>query len=312
VKTSTLVLGADGGGTKTLGILADGRGNQLARVQVGPSNQNVIGTSAAAKNLCGLIVQSCREAGQEPAGIGAAVFGLAGAGSDVEREALMRSVNDELAALGFPPVRGHVETDARIALEGAFDGAPGAVVIAGTGSVVIAKNTTGDLLRVGGWGRVLGDEGSGYDLGLQALKALTRDFDGMGGAGSLRARLAAGFGWTTRESVITAVYRGGLEIPSLAPLVLDAASAGDTVAVGILRAAALRLAEQVAAAVEMPGAAPRTGVVFIGGLIDHDTVYSRLLREAIVGRCLRADIRSPLHPPVHGALLMALSRHKES
>jgi N-acetylglucosamine kinase-like BadF-type ATPase len=111
--------------------------------------------------------------------------------------------------------------------------------------------------------------------------------------------------------LITAVYRGGLEIPSVAPLVLDAASAGDAVAVDILRAAASGLADQVAAVVEMPGASIRTGVVFIGGLIDHDTAYTRLLREIIVGRCPRADIRSPLHPPVHGAVLMALSRLKE-
>lgn len=313
VKTTALVLGADGGGTKTLGILADAGGHQLARAQVGPSNQNVVGTAGAAKNLAALIAQCCREAGREPSAIGAAVFGLAGAGSDGERQALLSAVNAELAALACPPISASIETDARIALEGAFDGDPGVVVIAGTGSVVIAKSPSGEILRVGGWGRVLGDEGSGYDLGLQALKALTRDFDGMGSAaGGLRATLAAKFGWTSRESLITAVYRGGLEIPSLAPTVLECAAAGDEAAMDILRVAAAQLAGQIAATVDRSGGLTHTAVVLVGGLIDHDTPYARLLREAIVIRCTRADVRSALHPPVHGAVLMALARLKES
>ena len=307
-----LVFGADGGGTKTLGILAGRSGKEFARAQAGPSNQNVIGTAEAAKNLAHLMLQCCRDAGRAPSEIGSAVFGLAGAGSGEEREALAAAVNAELAALGHPSVPARVETDARIALEGAFGGGPGVVVIAGTGSVVIAKSASGDLCRVGGWGRALGDEGSGYFLGLQALKAMTRDFDGMAGSGTLRAALESKFGWKTREALIAAVYRGGLEIPSLAPLVLAASAAGDAVAADILRAAASLLADQVAAAVDKLGIREGAGVVFVGGLINHESVYAEILRDAIIARCPRAEIRLPLHPPVVGAVLMARARLKES
>jgi N-acetylglucosamine kinase-like BadF-type ATPase len=301
-----LVFGADGGGTKTLGILARASGEELAHAHAGPSNQNVIGTAAAAKNLAELIMACSRAAGRMPSEIGSAVFGLAGAGSPEEREALVAAVNRELKE----SLSGSVETDARIALEGAFAGEPGVVVIAGTGSVVIAKSAKGEIRHLGGWGRVLGDEGSGYFLGLQALRVMTRDFDGIASSGTLRATLEAKFGWTTREALIAAVYRGGLEIPALAPLVLAAAAAGDAVATEILRNAAALLADQVAATFDQLGA--RAGVVFVGGLIDHESAYAGLLREAIVARCSRAEVRLPRHPPVVGAVLMARARLRTS
>ena len=312
MKNSPLVLGVDGGGTKSLGLLTDGNGAVLARGLVGGSNQNVIGTDAAAANLAALILLCCREAGRTPAEIGAAVIGLAGAGAPHERKALVEAINGSLHRNGGTHVAITIETDARIALEGAFAGGAGVVVIAGTGSIVIGKTPSGEIKRVGGWGRTLGDEGSGYYLGLQAIRALTMEFDGRGSAGSLRKTLASRFDWTTREAVIASVYRGNLDIPSIAPLVLDAATAGDPVGLGILREAASLLAAQVGVTVRQLGLAGNSGVVFIGGLIDHDTLYARLLREAIVASCPQAEVRPPLHPPAHGAVLMARQHLHES
>ena len=312
MKNSPFVLGVDGGGTKSLGLLSDGAGAELARALVGGSNQNVIGTDAAAANLAALILTCCREAHCVPGDIGRAVIGLAGAGADHERQALVKAIHQALERQGAGPVPISIESDARIALEGAFAGAPGVVVIAGTGSIVIGKDTGGSIRRVGGWGRTLGDEGSGYDIGLRAIQALTMDFDGRGSAGSLREALAARFHWTTREAVIASVYRENLDIPSVAPLVLDAAGAGDTVGLAILHDAAEHLARQVSAIVREVRDGERVGVVFIGGLIDHPTVYAQVLREAIIAESPRADVREALHPPAYGAVLMALAYHNNS
>ncbi|MEW6512153.1 MAG: BadF/BadG/BcrA/BcrD ATPase family protein [Bacteroidota bacterium] len=303
-----LVLGIDGGATKSLGLLADGDKAVRARCVVGPSNQNVIGIRAAAANLAELILLCCREAGCAPAAVTRAVIGLAGAGAEHERSALAGAVNDLLARQGGHAIPIVIDTDARIALEGAFAGGPGVVVIAGTGSIVIGKTPSGSITRVGGWGRTLGDEGSGYDIGLRAIKALTKEIDGRGSAGSLRNLLAAGFNLNTREALITSVYRGSLDIPAIAPLVLDAARNDDPVGLSILRDAAAPLADQVGAVIRQFDTGGPTGVVFIGGLIDHTTVYSRILREAIAATTPSAEVREALHPPAFGAVLMALTQ----
>lgn len=307
---STLVLGADGGGTKTIGLIADRAARVIARAQVGPSNQNVIGTENAAANLAELIGALVRESGRPAEQIGAGVLGLAGAGSDAERENLIDAIHSRLERESLPKIPLVIKSDARIALEGAFDGGSGVVVIAGTGSIVIAKSPSGETLRVGGWGRVLGDEGSGYWIGLQALRALTLELDGRGESGRLRIIVSSRFGLDTRTRIIAAIYREKFDIPSLARAVLEAADARDAVALGILARGAGALSAQVTSAINRLGFRDRAGVVMIGGLVDHDTVYARMLATEIRKASPRTEIRMPTHGPVHGAVLIALARLK--
>ena len=169
-----LVFGADGGGTKTLGILADRAGTELARMQLGPGNPNVAGVDGAARTLLDLIAGCCDAARKSPQDIGAAVFGLAGVGSIPVRNKLYEAVRSMIAAKSWSPMNVTIDTDARIALEGAFGGGPGVVIIAGTGSNLIGKMPDGIVGSVGGWGRVLGDEGGGYYLGLETARAVAR------------------------------------------------------------------------------------------------------------------------------------------
>jgi len=307
---STLVLGADGGGTKTIGLIADRSAAPLARVQVGPSNQNVIGSEGAADNLAQLIMELVRESGRPAEKIACGVLGLAGAGSEAERESLIEAIHVRLQRDGLPRIPLAIKSDARIALEGAFDGGSGVVVIAGTGSIVIAKSPSGETLRVGGWGRVLGDEGSGYWIGLQALRALTLELDGRGESGRLRLIVSSRFALDTRTRIIAAIYREKFDIPSLARAVLEAAEARDAVALGILSRGAGALSAQVASAINRLGLRERVGIVMIGGLVDHDTVYARMLAAEIRKTSPRVEIRMPTHGPVHGAILIALARAK--
>ena len=201
----SLLLGADGGGTKTLGILADAHGAELSRVQVSASNPNVVGVDGAAGTLADLILACCKQAGCSPADVATAVFGLAGAGNASVQQRLTEALRDLLQKQGIrmPAVR--FETDARIALEGAFGGGPGVIVIAGTGSSVLGKSPDGSVRLVGGWGRVLGDEGSGHFVGLEALKVLVRMLDGRMSPGRLASILESRFGLGSRERVVNAV-----------------------------------------------------------------------------------------------------------
>lgn len=308
MSNTALVFGADGGGTKTLGVLADASGTELARMQVGPGNPNVAGIDVAARDLLELISGCCALARRSPLEISAAVFGLAGVAGPTVRTALLEAMQLLAAPRGWSSLPITLETDARIALEGAFGGAPGIVLIAGTGSNVIGKLPSGEVVSVGGWGRVLGDEGSGYAIGLEAARAVAREIDGRGDAPRLRALLADRFGWTSRDRMIAAVYQEKFDLASVAPVVLNAATEGDTAAVHILETAARHLVETLAALVaRMPGVSP-VGVVFIGGLIDHDTPYSRILQGAISRYVPGAEVVPTLYPPVKGAIIMAQQR----
>lgn len=306
------VLGADGGGTKTLGILADAAGRELARFQVGPGNPNVVGVDGAAANLLDLVAGCCERAKVHPHALGAVVFGLAGVGSAAVRDGLTESLRVGGASRGWEQITCSIETDARVALEGAFGGEAGVVMIAGTGSNVIGKSPDGSVTSVGGWGRMLGDEGSGFAIGSEALRAVTRDIDRRGEAQMLRAVFAERFGWTTRSAIIAAVYQEKFDLASLAPFVLDAAGKGDPTARTILTSAAAQIVDQLAAMVDRMGSPPSVGVVFIGGLIDHETVYSRIVSETILARIPNARIHPAQFPPVRGAVIMALNLLKRS
>jgi N-acetylglucosamine kinase-like BadF-type ATPase len=302
----TFVFGADGGGTKTLGILATAGGKEIARHVVGPGNPNVAGVDGATRNLHELIMTCCRNGGCRPAELRSAVIGLAGVGSEVIREKLRNAVVLSFRDEGLNDRAITIETDARIGLEGAFGGECGVVIIAGTGSILIGKISPDTVVSVGGWGRLLGDEGSGFWMGVEALKAVARDIDGRGESPYLRAALAEKLGWKTRAAILDAVYQQKFEIPSVAPLVLDGMAAGDSVCASLLQQGADHLTSHLSALVRKMGEAKSVGVVFVGGLIDHETPYARVLRDTITHALPRAEVRQALYSPAWGAVLMAM------
>ena len=305
MKSAGFVFGADGGGTKTLGMVADASGAVLARHQVGATNPNVAGVEASARNLLELLLRCCSIAGCQPAALRAVVCGLAGVGSPAIRKSLEDAIRQECFNRGLQNLSITLETDARIALEGALDGGEGAVIIAGTGSIVLAKKPGGGTVRVGGFGKIVGDEGSGYFLGLEVLKAVARDIDGRGEAGNLRRAVEARFGWNSRDELIAAVYKEQFPIPSLAPILLDQARAGDTVSLDILEESAAHLARHVAPLFAAWPANLTLNIAFVGGLIETDTPYARILRRKLLAEFPRVSIVPQKQPPVIGAVILA-------
>lgn len=301
----SLLFGADGGGTKTHGVLARTDGREVARSQVGATNPNVVGVDTAATHLADLLISCCDLAGRAPVDVGAAVFGLAGAGTAIIQKRLTIALEKVLQDRDIQMPKVRFETDARIALEGAFRGGPGIIVISGTGSSVLGKSPDGTITLVGGWGRTIGDEGSGYYVGLEAVRAVARAIDGRDTTGSLHSILAEEFGLTSRERLVNSVYQEGFVLPSVAPAVMRAAEQGDPMALAIFERGAALLAEQVRVLVRSYAALPEVGVVFVGGLVDHDCVYARILREAILPLSSAVRVHSPLESPAHGAVLLA-------
>lgn len=309
---STLVLGIDGGGSKTTALVADERGNVLAQRQGKATNPNVVGFDTAAKTIHQLITLCCDDVRCEPPELSSTVVGVAGVGRDPDRKRMRDEVTKIFEEDKLRIQQVVVETDARVALEGAFDGGPGVVMIAGTGSIVVGKTARGDVLSVGGWGRLIGDEGSGYAVGREALVAVTLHFDGRGDSGRLREAFAREFKWETRDQIIAAIYQQKIELASLAPVVIQAAANNCIVAQRILQKAATLLVEQARVIVMQMGILRKVGLVMLGGLLEHEPVYSNLVHLKILKLLPQVDVRDALHSPAHGAVLMALERLKRS
>lgn len=299
---SALFLGVDGGQSRTTTLIADATGRVLGKGVAGPCN-HVGGPEGREKFLRAIedsLTAACHAAGlkREGARFLAACLGFSGGPAD--KEAILARI---LAA-----ERMVVTTDAVIALSGALAGAPGIITIAGTGSIAYGRNGEGQTARAGGWGYIFGDEGGGFDLTRQALRAALRMEEGWGPPTALRALLLEAAGASNANTLLHAFYTRDYPRPRIASfskLVDQAAIAGDAVAREILGQAAQHLASYTAA-VRRQLFAPSSAVTvaYIGGVFRSALLLERfrLLAELEPG----VQVRPPQYGPAAGALIEAL------
>jgi N-acetylglucosamine kinase-like BadF-type ATPase len=227
------VLGLDAGGTKTVCLLADAGGRVIAEARGPGANLQAAGELAVEKVLHDAMESAIGERDVTPSAI---CLGIAG----VDRADDLAAVRAIMRRIGYK-ARVVVVNDALVALEAGAPGAPGVVIVSGTGSIAYGRNAAGESARAGGWGYVLGDEGSGYWIGRAALRAVLREADQRGSATALTPLLLAHFGVDEAQGLIHEVYQSDLKpasIGALARCVHEAFVQGDAVAIGILRTAA--------------------------------------------------------------------------
>jgi N-acetylglucosamine kinase-like BadF-type ATPase len=227
------VLGIDAGGTKTVCHLADEHGELIAEARAGGANLQATGELHVEKVLHDVMDAAIGERDVVPAAI---CLGIAG----VDRPDDSAIVRGIMRRIGFK-ARTLVVNDALVALEAGAPGAPGVVIISGTGSIAYGRNSRNEGARAGGWGHVLGDEGSGYWIGRAALRAVLREADRRGPRTALTPLLLDHFEVAEAAHLIHEVYQNKLRpaaIGALAACVHRAFTEGDDVAVGILRGAA--------------------------------------------------------------------------
>jgi len=227
------VLGIDVGGTKTVCLLADDDARVLALGREEGANLQGAGELALEKVLHLVMESTLTGTGVIPSAI---CLGIAGVDRAAD-EAVVRSI---MGRIGYK-ARILVVNDALIALEAGVGDAPGIVIVSGTGSIAYGRDADGQASRAGGWGYVLGDEGSGYWIGRLALRAVVRHADGRGRVTSLTPRLLHHFGAGKAAELINKVYHEELaprSIASLAKYVQQSRDEGDLVAAGILNQAA--------------------------------------------------------------------------
>jgi len=303
---SQIVLGIDGGGTRTRCLAADLSGRVLGEGHGGPANALVVGRGRAVESIVQAARQALNTAGRTAEDVVAVCAGLAGAGQSRTQAELSAAI---AAALGLPaaaPVQ--VVSDGRVALAGALQGGPGVILIAGTGSIAYGLDDAGQLSRAGGWGWVLGDEGSGFTIGRQALAAALAALDGTGAPTVLGERICAAWRLAQLTDAIPRVYAdpsaARTEIAALVPHVAQAAAEGDAVADGILRQAGRDLAN-LAAALLRRMSLKQPLVATTGGVLEGVTAVRDELVRHLAGLMPAARVVESAGTPASGAVLMA-------
>jgi N-acetylmuramic acid 6-phosphate etherase len=295
-------IGVDGGGTRATAALADGDGAVFYR-EVGSAG--IVRTDSAAA-AAAVVADLARTLLGKVGSARAATLccGLAGAGRMAERDA----VRAQLEATG---VAAHVLVvgDAEAAMADAFDGEAGVLLIAGTGSIAWANAQDGNTVRVGGWGQLLGDEGSGYAIGLAGLRAVVRAVDGRDPPTPLQAELLAAAGIPEIEDLVRFTERATKSaIAALAPALIRCAAAGDPVAAAIRDSAVHELALLGATAaararLDQPRIALAGGLIAPGGALR--AVVAAELRRRLHG----STIQDTPVDAARGAISIALRRY---
>lgn len=305
------IIGMDGGGTKTNCVIADTEGNILYKCTGGPSNFLISGTESVSKVIFGLIEKCKFQLNINFSEIISILVGVTGGGRRTDLERLEKDFIFFSKSKGIEFEKILVESDARIALEGAFSGKPGSILISGTGSIMFGMDAGGNIQRVGGFGRFLGDEGSGYSLGQKGLATVAKEFDGRGEHSDITRLLNEKFNITSSEILITKVYRDNFNIASAAPLVLDAAANNDKIARRIIDEETGALISYINTMIKKIDQTVMN-LAFIGGILTSDNIFSRTLREKIAEKYNNVNLIEAENPPEVGALLMIKRLLKEN
>ncbi|MEH2192924.1 MAG: BadF/BadG/BcrA/BcrD ATPase family protein [Nostoc sp.] len=311
------VLGIDGGGSKTVCVLMDDLHQVLGRGEAGSSNYQSIGIEATLQSIQSAIYNAVEAAIiTNNVKIGAICLGLAGVGRAADIKVVKSLVQELQNNKSLPiiwalqPVNIVICNDALIALVGGIGQPVGIVVAAGTGSIIFGRNHQGDTKRVGGWGYILGDEGSAYKIAIAAMNAALKSYDGREISTSLLEDFKQHLDLESIEDLIEVIYRRGWgvkKIAALAPIVDLAAASGDIVANNIIDDAVKELVKATSTVIDAIFNADsvlevvRTGSVWQGKCNIHDRFAA-----SIVKIFPEVKVIFPRYEAAYGAALLAL------
>jgi glucosamine kinase len=296
-----IVIGVDCGGTRARAVVLDAEGRELARAE----RPGAVATAAAPEHAVSAVARVCREAAKAAGAalpVDAVWAGVTGAG----REASRSAVELELSRAGVAG-RVHVGTDGQAAFHDIFGDGAGVLLIAGTGSIAFGRAEDGREGRVGGWGHHIGDEGSGYAIGLEALRRVARSLDGRDPETSLVRVVLGHLSFKTIDEVVTWMGSASKsEVAALAPIVAFAADRGDITAREIQVQAVEELEGHVLAILENlgPWSTP-PGVAFSGGLLGTGSPLRGPLARTLARQ--RITVLDTVADPAMGAGRLALA-----
>jgi N-acetylmuramic acid 6-phosphate etherase len=304
--SSSLTLGIDGGGTHTVVLLADANGTMMGRGEAGPSNLHAVGVERALAALDAAVAAAFASVGLARQTVAVACLGLAGADRPWERSVL----TDWAGRVGLCD-RLELTSDGALLLAAGTPDNRGLALVAGTGSIAVGRGADGRLVRAGGWGYLLGDEGSGYRVALAALQAVAQATDGRGPATALTEALLQHLQLAAPPALIQTVYRADWDrarLAALAAVVFATAETGDAVAAAIVDGAAADLARAGAAVVRQLDWSGPVPVALAGGCLLACGSYRNRLLGHLRQRGVTGEPVAVVAEPASGAVRLATSR----
>lgn len=300
-------IGIDGGATKTRVAVKEGMDGEVIFDESFPSsNYNNIGVQGIGQVFRSIYETLAHRLGAK--GLEEAVLVMGSAGIDRPQDASVYLT--ELMKSGFRcPIE--VYNDAYIALIGGNGGRHDALLIAGTGSICLGISRKGTEVRTGGWGALMGDEGSGYRIGIRSISAAMRAYDGIDGNTALLKELLDFYKLDSPEAFVDLVYPSGVipvrEIASCAPVVLTQYEKGDSAAVEIIEEEVNGMCKMILALgkkMDTEEFRLSTG----GSLLLKSESYFALLKKKLAEATPLVSLCKPLYEPVQGACILAAQR----
>ncbi|MFA7287961.1 MAG: BadF/BadG/BcrA/BcrD ATPase family protein [Melioribacteraceae bacterium] len=298
-----LLIGIDGGGSKTNCLLSDKGMKILSKSAGGPTNFLAIGMDKAVDNAVEVIRKSFNLIDVKNSKLVSVVIATAGAGRKNDAFEFGYRVKDKFKNI-ITVEEINVVTDAEAALEGALDGEEGVVVICGTGSIVFAKDKLGEHFRSGGLGKILGDEGSGHSLGLKGLSLVSKELDGQKINTKLTSHVMSRYKIADIHQLINHVYKGAPEYSEIGIEVINCASEGDSACLNLIDSEICELVNQVEA-VSVKINKDDFKISLLGGLIENHTFYKGLIKKKLIESFSNIQVIEPINKPEYGALIIA-------
>lgn len=301
------VLGFDGGGTKTELAAVNLQGGELLTLRGGASNQTAVTFGAAMARLARLL----DEVPLDPLRCRGICLGLAGIYTEEEQRRVQDYLLDYFRSSGKRPVPVYVTNDAEIALAAGLGVGEGIIAIAGTGAIVYGFSPSGIRYRAGGWGHILGDKGSGYEIGLSTLQAVMLSFDGAQPPTALTEpvlRLGGVGSPAELRSIVYDPHFTKQHIAGYARACIEAAEAGDDAAVRIIRQAAADLAGLAGAVCRREEWFAGARIAAAGSIFTHSPMFMDTFRAKVHECSPGISIVKSEGKAAYGAALLALQK----
>lgn len=301
-------IGIDGGGTKSKLVLVNENLKILSEQNSGGTNLLSVGIDNASKIFLQLIEKAVSSINITSSEIKGLAIGTAGAGRKEQAISLKNKLSKILQKEKYPVKNIIITSDADITLKGAFPNSAGIILIAGTGSILYGKDENGKSFRIGGMGKLIGDEGSGFSIGKKGLSIVSKIFDGRAKENMLFKMFKETFEIETQSEMIDLVYKEDFSIARFAEFVIEAASKGDIFSQNILFAESKELLEHITSAINLLNPA-KLNLALSGSLLATENDYSKMLKNKISNKFDKIKICSSKYSPEIGAALLSIENY---
>jgi N-acetylglucosamine kinase-like BadF-type ATPase len=304
------VLGLDGGGSKTTIQIADTDGKVLIQNKSGSCNYKSVGREIAENNINEVILDSLEKIGIPDIIFKSACFGLAGNDTDEDMQIYKKIIFNERIKKFLNPSSTIICNDSKIGLIAGSNKKNRLMVICGTGVNCFGINEDGREAKTNGWDYILGDEGSGYSIGLKALKAIVRAHDGRGRDTLLTDMVLDYLKLKDISGLVSWVYEKPFfkeKVADLAEIVCSAAKMGDSISMEILSEEAGEAASSVMVVVDKLDLADKDfDLVPVGGVFKCEKYFKSLFFKILKNKFQGINFKSLTEKPVEGAIKLAL------